>query len=87
MVPLKPGGASIEVTNENKMEYLNCLAQYRLVHRVKDEIEAFLKGLLLTSTGPCSVDSICFLLVGLNEIIPDNLLSIFDENELEVGPL
>ena len=44
VVPLKPGGASIEVTNENKMEYLNCLAQYRLVYRVKDEIEAFLKG-------------------------------------------
>jgi hypothetical protein len=64
VVSLKPGGASIEVTNENKMEYLNCLAQYRLVYRVKDEIEAFLKG--------------------LNEIIPDNLLSIFDENELEL---
>ena len=44
VVSLKPGGASIEVTNENKMEYLNCLAQYRLVYRVKDEIEAFLKG-------------------------------------------
>ena len=24
-------------------------------------------------------------LKGLNELIPDNLLSIFDENELEVG--
>jgi apoptosis-resistant E3 ubiquitin protein ligase 1 len=35
-----------------------------LANNVKEEMEAFLKG--------------------LNELIPDNLLSIFDENELEV---
>ena len=27
------------------------------------------------------------VLLGLNEIIPDNLLSIFDENELEVSAI
>lgn len=27
---------------------------------------------------------VCFYIVGLNEIVPDNLLSMFDENELEV---
>ena len=52
------------VTNDNKLHYLNSLAQYRLVSSCREEVEAFLKG--------------------LNLLIPDNLLSIFDENELEV---
>ncbi len=30
-------------------------------------------------------DTLEAVLKGLNEIIPDNLLCIFDENELEVG--
>ena len=34
----------MEVTEENKMKYLNLLAQHRLVKSVKEEIEAFLKG-------------------------------------------
>lgn len=50
--------------NQNKYAYLDALAQYRLVNSVKDQVEAFLRG--------------------LNELVPDNLLSIFDENELEV---
>jgi hypothetical protein len=53
------------VTNDNKLQYLDHLAQYRLANTVRDQIDSFLKG--------------------LNELIPDNLLSIFDENELEVG--
>jgi len=52
------------VTNENKREYLNALAQYRLATRVRTQVDAFLKG--------------------LNDVVPDELLSIFDENELEV---
>lgn len=43
-MPLKPGGECIEVTNANKLEYLNLLAQYKLVSRVKEELEYFLKG-------------------------------------------
>ena len=65
MVDLIPNGARIPVTNQNKLRYLDALAQYKLANSCKEEIEAFLKG--------------------LNELIPDNLLSIFDENELEVG--
>lgn len=63
-VELVPGGAKIKVTNASKHRYLDSLAQFRLATSVRDEVEAFLKG--------------------LNELIPDNLLSIFDENELEV---
>uniref|UniRef100_A0A8C1I9W7 HECT-type E3 ubiquitin transferase n=1 Tax=Cyprinus carpio TaxID=7962 RepID=A0A8C1I9W7_CYPCA len=64
VVELISGGAQIAVTNENKIHYLNLLAQYRLASQVRDEVEHFLKG--------------------LNELVPENLLAIFDENELEV---
>ena len=64
MIELVPGGEALKVTNENKMEYLDALAQYRLRTRVISEVDSFLEG--------------------LNEIIPDHLLCIFDENELEV---
>uniref|UniRef100_A0AAR5Q493 HECT-type E3 ubiquitin transferase n=2 Tax=Dendroctonus ponderosae TaxID=77166 RepID=A0AAR5Q493_DENPD len=64
MVELLPNGAKIRVRDSTKLQYLDALAQYRLANKVKDEVEAFLKG--------------------LNELIPDNLLSIFDENELEL---
>ncbi|CAI9567217.1 unnamed protein product [Staurois parvus] len=64
VVELISGGAHIPVTNENKIYYLNLLAQHRLCNQVREEVEHFLKG--------------------LNELIPDNLLGIFDENELEL---
>jgi hypothetical protein len=64
IVPLIEKGDEIDVTNGNKIYYLNLLAQYKLSKCVKDEVDHFLKG--------------------LNEIIPDHLLSIFDENELEL---
>ena len=64
MIDLLPNGSKLPVTNENKLQYLDLLAQHRLANTVKEEIDSFLKG--------------------LNELVPDNLLSIFDENELEV---
>uniref|UniRef100_A0A6Q2ZK98 HECT-type E3 ubiquitin transferase n=1 Tax=Esox lucius TaxID=8010 RepID=A0A6Q2ZK98_ESOLU len=64
VVELISGGAQISVNNDNKMHYLNLLAQYRLASQVRDEVEHFLKG--------------------LNELVPENLLAIFDENELEL---
>ncbi len=44
VVPLKENGAELDVTEENKMEYLDLLAQHRLARSVKEEIDAFLKG-------------------------------------------
>ncbi|CAG7785471.1 unnamed protein product [Allacma fusca] len=63
-VDLVSDGSKIPVTNENKKEYLNALANYRLATKVKGEVEAFLKG--------------------VNEMVPEELLTIFDENELEL---
>ncbi|XP_073688701.1 apoptosis-resistant E3 ubiquitin protein ligase 1 isoform X2 [Garra rufa] len=64
VVELISGGVQIAVTNENKIHYLNLLAQYRLASQVREEVEHFLKG--------------------LNELVSENLLAIFDENELEL---
>ncbi|XP_069493738.1 apoptosis-resistant E3 ubiquitin protein ligase 1 isoform X2 [Ambystoma mexicanum] len=64
VIELISNGAQIQVTNSNKIFYLNILAQYRLANQVRDEVEHFLKG--------------------LNELVPENLLAIFDENELEL---
>ncbi|OCT68149.1 apoptosis-resistant E3 ubiquitin protein ligase 1 isoform X1 [Xenopus laevis] len=64
VVELIPGGSQIPVTNENKVYYLNLLANHRLSNQVREEVDHFLKG--------------------LNELVPDNLLGIFDENELEL---
>ena len=61
---LRAGGARTAVTVENRLDYLQCLAQQRLAARCKHEVDAFLRG--------------------LNDLVPDNLLAIFDENELEV---
>ncbi|CAH1264223.1 AREL1 [Branchiostoma lanceolatum] len=171
-VELVPGGVHVQVTNDNKLQYLDSLAQYRLAATVKEELEHFLKGLVhglgaLTAILECSLRpfdptlgalmslaahshsarcslsqaSFFFAILGaltatvlnmyntiaevtacmadmalstrslhdptalsalaprsgqievtdrarrerrLNELIPDNLLSIFDENELEL---
>ncbi|XP_055613233.1 E3 ubiquitin-protein ligase Nedd-4-like isoform X2 [Uranotaenia lowii] len=61
---LKPNGANIEVTNENKDEYIKSVIEWRFVARVKDQMQAFLEG--------------------FGQIVPLNLLKIFDENELEL---
>lgn len=34
VVELKPGGKDISVTNENKMQYIHAMADYKLNHQV-----------------------------------------------------
>lgn len=64
VIPLKEGGTSIPVTQENKKEFVQLSAQYRLYLSTKDQIEA--------------------LLAGFYEIIPKDLIAIFNEQELEL---
>ncbi|KAL0955931.1 hypothetical protein HGRIS_002119 [Hohenbuehelia grisea] len=64
IVPLKENGESIPVTLENRKEFVQLSAQYRLYSSIKDQIEA--------------------LLAGFYEIIPKDLISIFNEQELEL---
>ena len=49
MVSLIENGEEIEVTEDNKIKYLNLLAQQQLVRSVKEETEVFLKGEWLVS--------------------------------------
>jgi len=63
-VDLKPGGADIPVTEDNKKEYVECVVEHRIARRVKDQFEAFMTG--------------------LHELIPQTLLTVFDEREIEL---
>ncbi len=44
IVELKEGGASIPVTNENKKEFVQLSANYRLYSSIKDQIESLVAG-------------------------------------------
>ncbi|XBW37541.1 hypothetical protein QEN19_003121 [Hanseniaspora menglaensis] len=63
-VELKPGGKDIEVTDENKKEYVELFTQWKIYDRVSDQLKAFMDG--------------------FNELIPEDLVTVFDERELEL---
>ncbi|KAG6812564.1 hypothetical protein H0H92_002216 [Tricholoma furcatifolium] len=63
-VELKPGGEQLDVTEENKKEYVDSVVAYRISKRVKEQFDAFMEGLL--------------------ELIPADLIGVFDERELEL---
>lgn len=44
IVELKEGGAHIPVSQENKREFVQLSAQYRLYSSIKDQIESMLGG-------------------------------------------
>ncbi len=45
-VELKPGGGDVPVTEENKGEYVKAVVAYRISERVKEQFNAFSRGLL-----------------------------------------
>ncbi|KAF2872473.1 hypothetical protein BDV95DRAFT_569815 [Massariosphaeria phaeospora] len=61
---LKPGGEEIEVTNENKREYVDLITEWRIQKRVEEQFQAFVSG--------------------FHELIPADLVNVFDERELEL---
>jgi hypothetical protein len=63
-VELKPGGANIPVTEDNKKEYVEAVVEYRTKTRVREQSQAFMHG--------------------FHEIIPQDLIELFDERELEL---
>ena len=63
-VELKPNGADIPVTEENKKEYVSLIVEYRISRRVKEQFDAFMSG--------------------FSELIPQDLINVFDERELEL---
>ncbi|KAF4536533.1 C2 calcium-dependent membrane targeting [Lasiodiplodia theobromae] len=63
-IDLKPGGQDIEVTNENKREYVELITEWRIQKRVEEQFNAFIAG--------------------FHELIPADLITVFDERELEL---
>ncbi|KIK95295.1 hypothetical protein PAXRUDRAFT_827158 [Paxillus rubicundulus Ve08.2h10] len=63
-IELKPGGADVSVTEENKKEYVDAIVEHRISKRVKEQFEAFMSG--------------------FSELIPQELITVFDERELEL---
>ncbi|OCK75997.1 HECT-domain-containing protein [Lepidopterella palustris CBS 459.81] len=63
-IELKPHGEDIEVTNENKQEYVDLITEWRIQKRVEEQFQAFVSG--------------------FNELIPPDLVNVFDERELEL---
>ncbi|PPD77228.1 hypothetical protein GOBAR_DD25835 [Gossypium barbadense] len=61
---LIPGGRNIKVTEENKHQYVDLIAEHRLTTAIRPQINAFLEG--------------------FNELIPRELISIFNDKELEL---
>ncbi|TQS38085.1 hypothetical protein Golomagni_01418 [Golovinomyces magnicellulatus] len=59
-----PNGRNINVTEENKHEYVRLMVEWRLTGSVKDQLDEFLKG--------------------FHDIVPADLISIFNEQELEL---
>lgn len=61
---LIPGGRNTKVTEENKHQYVDLVAEHRLTTAIRPQINAFLEG--------------------FNELIPKEMISIFNDKELEL---
>ncbi|RPA91244.1 HECT-domain-containing protein [Choiromyces venosus 120613-1] len=63
-IDLKPNGQNIEVTNDNKREYVDLVTGWRIEKRVQEQFKAFVDG--------------------FHDLIPADLINVFDERELEL---
>ncbi|KAK7943050.1 putative ubiquitin-protein ligase [Apiospora aurea] len=61
---LIPGGRDIDVTNDNKKEYVDLMVKWRIEKRIEEQFQAFKEG--------------------FHELIPQDLINVFDERELEL---
>jgi E3 ubiquitin-protein ligase NEDD4 len=63
-VELKPNGKDIDVTNDNKKEYVELITEWKIYKCVEEQFKSFMEG--------------------FNELIPEDLVNVFDERELEL---
>ncbi|KAG0634839.1 hypothetical protein HOY80DRAFT_497497 [Tuber brumale] len=63
-IDLKLNGQNIEVTNDNKREYVDLVTGWRIEKRVQEQFKAFVDG--------------------FHDLIPADLINVFDERELEL---
>lgn len=80
VIDLVPNGRNIPVTQENKEEYVQRVVDYRLTGSVQEQLDNFLKGMQTSF-----LFLKCTLIeAGFHDIIPAELISIFNEQELEL---
>ncbi|KAG0263617.1 hypothetical protein BG011_008467 [Mortierella polycephala] len=63
-IDLKENGQNIEVTEENKREYVDLMTEWRITRRFEEQFKAFAEG--------------------FHQLIPQELVTVFDERELEL---
>merc|ERR1711916_426547 len=63
-IDLIPDGEKVEVTDDNKEEYVRLLCHHRMTTSIRQQIDSFLEG--------------------FHELVPAELVSIFDAQELEL---
>lgn len=61
---LIPGGRDIDVTNDNKKQYVDLMVKWRIEKRIAEQFQAFKEG--------------------FHELIPQDLINVFDDRELEL---
>ena len=74
-------GRNVTVTEENKHEYVRLLVEYRLSGSVQEQLEHFLKGTLYLNGFRSTSTNVC---LGFHDIVPPELVAIFNEQELEL---
>ncbi len=77
-------GRNVPVTEENKHEYVRLVVEHKLLSSVKEQMENFLKGELPLSNYIRDHEQKLTTSTGFHEIIPAELISIFNEQELEL---
>lgn len=82
IIDLIPNGRNIPVTQENKEEYVQKVVNYRLVGSVEEQLDNFLKG--KSSSYVVTFIGLQLTEAGFHEIVPRELISIFNEQELEL---
>jgi hypothetical protein len=87
-IDLKAGGQEIAVTNENKREYVQCVSLRLFLRRLAADGLLPLDRLITEWRIQKRVeDQFKAFLSGFNELIPQELINVFDERELEVRRL
>lgn len=64
IIDLIPNGSEIQVTEENKVEYVRRITEQKLTKSIQDQIDAFLQGFY--------------------EIVPQELIQLFTDTELQL---
>ena len=60
-VELKPGGAGVPVTNDNRAEFVRCITDYYLNQSVEEQFSAFASGFLQARTPFSPIHTGCLM--------------------------